>query len=65
MVTRKKDDQKVEEQKWEDPLDPEKPGDDRDQEQLLRQYKEAKRLNENLTDKDTKKKQLKFNPTIP
>jgi hypothetical protein len=60
MVTRKKDDQKVEEQKWEDPLDPEKPGDDRDQEQLLRQYKEAKRLNENLTDQDTKKKTTKI-----
>jgi hypothetical protein len=60
MVTRKKDDQKVKEQKWENPLDPEKPGDDRDQEQLLRQYKEAKRLNENLTDKDTKKKTTKI-----
>jgi hypothetical protein len=60
MATQKKDDQKVEEQKWEDPLDPEKPGDERDQEQLLRQYKEAKRLNENLTDKDTKKKDTKI-----
>lgn len=60
MVTRKKDDQKVKEQKWENPLDTEKPGDDRDQEQLLRQYKEAKRLNENLTDKDTNKKTTKI-----
>lgn len=56
MVTQKKDNQKVEEQKWENPLNPEKPGDARDQEQLLRQYKEAKRRNENLTDIDTNKK---------
>ncbi len=56
MVTQKKDNQKVEEQKWENPLNPEKPEDARDQEQLLRQYKEAKRRNENLTDTDTNKK---------
>lgn len=59
MVPQKKDNQKVEEQKWEDPLNPEKPGDKRDQEQLLRQYKEAKRLNENLTDIETNKKPTK------
>jgi hypothetical protein len=60
MVPEKKDNQKVEEQKWEDPLNPEKPGDERDQEQLLRQYKEAKRQNENLTDNDTHKKTTKI-----
>ena len=56
MITPKKDGQKVEEQKWENPLNPEKPEDERDQEQLLRQYKEAKRRNENLTDTNTNKK---------
>ena len=54
MAAPKKDDQKVEEQKWENPLDPEKPGDARDQEQLERQYKEAKRLRDNLTGTDNK-----------
>jgi hypothetical protein len=49
MATIKKGDQKVEEQQWENPLNPEKPGDGRDKEQLLRQYKEAKRRKNNLT----------------
>jgi len=48
----KKDNQKVPEQQWENPQNPEKPGDDRDKEQLLRQYEEAKRRNENLTEDD-------------
>ena len=43
-----------EEQQWENPLNPEKPGDARDQEQLLRQYKEAKRRKDNLTDNNNK-----------
>jgi len=55
MVTAKKNDQKVEEKTWEDPSNPEKTGDERDQEQLLRQYEEAKRRNENLTDTDKNK----------
>ena len=54
MATVKKDDQKVEEQQWENPLNPEKPGDARDKEQLLRQYKEAKRRKDNLTDNNNK-----------
>jgi len=54
MATVKKDDQKVEEQQCENPLNPEKPGDARDQEQLLRQYKEAKRRKDNLTDNNNK-----------
>jgi hypothetical protein len=49
MATVKKVDQKVEEQHWENPMNPEKPGDARDQEQLLRQYNEAKRRKDNLT----------------
>lgn len=55
MVIAKKDDQKVEEQKWENPSNPEKPGDARDEEQLLRQYKEAKRRKDNLTEEDNTK----------
>jgi len=55
MVTVKKDNQKVEEQQWENPLNPEKPGDARDQEQLQRQYKEAKRRKDNLTETDNNK----------
>lgn len=56
MVTPKKDDQKVEEQQWENPLNPEKPADARDQEQLERQYKEAKRRKDNLTENDNDKR---------
>ncbi|HTD39576.1 MAG TPA: hypothetical protein VK671_03080 [Mucilaginibacter sp.] len=41
-----------EEQEWENPFDPEKPSDPRDQEQIIRQYKEAKRRKGNLTEKD-------------
>jgi len=54
MAILKKDDQKVDEQQWENPLNPEKPGDARDQEQLLRQYKEAKRRKNNLTNDNNK-----------
>jgi len=54
MATVKKDDQKMEEQQWENPLNPEKPGDARDKEQLLRQYKEAKRRKNNLTNDNNK-----------
>ena len=44
---------KAEEEKtWENPVDPEKPGDERDKEQLLRQLKEAKRRKSNLTDNE-------------
>ncbi|RVT98223.1 hypothetical protein EOD41_17785 [Mucilaginibacter limnophilus] len=39
-----------EEKQWENPVNPEKPADSREDEQLLRQYKEAKRRKENLTD---------------
>jgi hypothetical protein len=54
MVIGKKD-QQVEQKEWEDPLNPEKPSDERDQEQLQRQMKEAKRLKENLTEGDNEK----------
>lgn len=41
-----------EEKDWEDPLNPEKPSDDRDKEQFTRQVNEAKRRKNNLTVKD-------------
>lgn len=40
------------EQEWENPQDPEKPADARDEEQVLRQYEEAKRRKDNLTETD-------------
>jgi hypothetical protein len=46
-----------EEKEWENPVDPAMTSDERDKEQLLRQYKEAKRRKDNLTeDKETDKK---------
>ncbi|MBS1522472.1 MAG: hypothetical protein JST50_15840 [Bacteroidetes bacterium] len=41
-----------EEQGWENPQDPELPTDGREKEQIIRQYKEAKRRKDNLTEKD-------------
>jgi hypothetical protein len=54
----KKEIQKTEEKEkeWENPLDPAKSTDDRDKEQLLRQYKEAKRRKNNLTETDDENK---------
>ena len=40
------------EKEWENPIDPTKSSDERDKEQLLRQYKEAKRRKGNLTESD-------------
>ena len=40
------------EKEWENPIDPTKSTDERDKEQLLRQYKEAKRRKGNLTETD-------------
>ena len=37
------------EKEWENPVDPAATSDERDKEQLLRQYKEAKRRKDNLT----------------
>ena len=42
------------EKEWEDPVNPAKPSDERDKEQLLRQYKEAKRRKDNLTEEEDK-----------
>lgn len=47
-----------EEKQWENPKDPEAPSDQRDKEQIKRQYEEAKRNNDNLTkDTETDKEQ--------
>jgi hypothetical protein len=48
------------EKEWENPIDPAKVTDERDKEQLLRQYKEAKRRHDNLsenTNNETKTEQ--------
>jgi hypothetical protein len=42
----------TQEQAWEDPANPAKPSDHRDEEQVQRQYEEAKRRKDNLTEKD-------------
>lgn len=42
------------EKQWENPKEPSSASDDRDQEQLLRQYKEARRLKDNLTGEEEK-----------
>jgi hypothetical protein len=39
-------------QKWENPANPEAPSDEREKEQIERQFEEAKRRNENLTDSE-------------
>ncbi len=43
-----------EEKEWENPANPAMTSDDRDKEQLLRQYKEAKRRKDNLTTEEDK-----------
>ena len=40
------------EKEWENPIEPTHSSDERDKEQLLRQYKEAKRRKGNLTETD-------------
>ncbi|WP_186292598.1 hypothetical protein [Mucilaginibacter corticis] len=58
MIVENKKPEEAKEKEWENPADPAKPTDERDKEQLLRQYKEAKRRHDNLTDdKETKKEQ--------
>jgi hypothetical protein len=57
METKKKTTVKEDEKEWENPVEPTKTSDERDEEQLLRQYKEAKRRKDNLTeDEDTEKR---------
>jgi len=48
---------KEEEKEWANPVEPTKITDARDEEQILRQYKEAKRRKDNLTEnQETEKK---------
>ena len=46
-----------EDQQWENPANPEAPSDEREKEQIERQFEEAKRRNENLTDSEEIEKQ--------
>jgi hypothetical protein len=52
MVATKRKTIQKDEQEWENPFNPEDPSDARDKEQIERQYKEAKRRKDNLTEKD-------------
>lgn len=50
-----------EEKEWENPVEPANTSDERDKEQLLRQYKEAKRRKDNLTkSEETENKQKHY-----
>ena len=50
MVVNKNNKTENDEKEWENPVEPAKSSDERDKEQLLRQYKEAKRRKDNLTE---------------
>jgi hypothetical protein len=52
MATVNNEPNEKQEQEWENPQNPEKPSDARDDEQINRQYEEAKRRKENLTEPD-------------
>ena len=56
MALDSKKNREDEEKEWENPIEPANTSDERDKEQLLRQYKEAKRRKDNLTEnKETDK----------
>ena len=57
MAPDSKKNRESEEKEWENPVDPAMSTDDRDKEQLLRQYKEAKRRKDNLTTEEDETKQ--------
>jgi len=57
MALDSKKNRESEEKEWENPVDPAQSTDDRDKEQLLRQYKEAKRRKDNLTTEEEETKQ--------
>jgi hypothetical protein len=59
MVADKKKPEETKEKEWENPVDPIKSSDDRDKEQLLRLYKEAKRRKDNLTETDDNETETK------
>ena len=47
------------EKEWENPQDPKEPSDDRDKEQLIRQFKEAKRRKDNLSTEEPQREETK------
>lgn len=59
IVTKKVTTENTDDKEWENPLNPEAPSDARDKEQAQRLYEEAKRLKDNLTEKDHIDKQKK------
>ena len=54
MIVDNKKPEETKEKEWENPTDPTKSTDERDKEQVLRQYKEAKRRHDNLSENDDK-----------
>jgi hypothetical protein len=48
----------AEEKEWENPVDPAKTSDERDKEQIERQYREARRRKDNLTEDDDKEQKI-------
>ena len=56
MTVEKKKIKISDEKEWDNPVNPSMTTDDRDKEQLLRQYKEAKRRKDNLTEEDNSDK---------
>lgn len=53
LESESKNNQNYEEKEWGNPVEPFDTFDDRDKEQLVRQYKEAKRRKNNLTEEKT------------
>jgi hypothetical protein len=59
MIVDEKKPEEAKEKEWENPKDPNQPVDEREKEQMLRQYKEAKRRHDNLTEEDDRKDKTK------
>jgi hypothetical protein len=59
MATVNNDPKDKQEQEWENPQNPESTSDARDDEQIDRQYEEAKRRKENLSETDHIDKEIK------
>lgn len=56
MTVEDKKPKPVKEKEWENPKDPNQPSDERDKEKIIRQYKEAKRQHDNLTEDENEDK---------
>ena len=56
MTVEDKKPEPVKEKEWENPKDPTQPSDERDKERMLRQFEEAKRQNDNLTEDEEEDK---------